>query len=162
MLIGLPTIAAYTPTSSDLSEARKLDAALTAMHNKLSSGDQLTMARKLRSQTDILVEQIHHTDPLFIKQGDRLVWLLGQIKTTTQNLLNTHKAQTNKKANVSGFVALYASGVSTTGTALRSGCKANYDYLDNLALVKNVPTELLIATRYRESNCSMSGPANAQ
>lgn len=48
----------------------------------------------------------------------------------------------------------------TSGLEVPEKCKANYDFVDEIAKRNDFPTALIIATWWKETNCNMYNPAN--
>lgn len=90
------------------------------------------------------------------KNEEKLKIELEELELKKQEDLKSTKDY-NEKAKL--FFELYWKNI-TTSLEINEKCTKYFDFVDEIAKKNNFPTELVIATWSKESNCNLSNPAN--
>jgi len=142
------TFAFYQPTPQDLVDLNKLKVQLTEL--TLNNNEDI---RTYYSQIKILKNNYSF--------NWRLNYLLTELNSHLQTILQTKKQEEKilSKQTKQAFLQKY-SGNIVWDVELSENCIGWYNTLDDIAFAHDFSTALLIATRYRESNCGYYLPHN--
>jgi len=91
----------------------------------------------------------------------KIDYLLSELKAHLRSTLQSRKQQTKTLSRNDKYIFFeeYKSMINT-GPALSNSCLGRYNTLDDIAFAHDYSTSVLIATRYRESDCGYYLPKN--
>ncbi|MDD2907255.1 MAG: hypothetical protein PHH98_01310 [Candidatus Gracilibacteria bacterium] len=160
---------AYNPTSNELNlisnfkdkvnNLSKVKGELWLKRNIISIENFLKVNKNERTNFllgEILTDMNEVLSDLKIKNEEQLQKQLQELENQKQEQLKQSKDY-NEKAE--GFFEIYGKDI-TTSLEINDKCTKYFDFVDEIAKKNDFPTELIIATWSKESNCNLSNPAN--